>query len=227
MTDTGSHVHPERSQLRVVVVDDHQLIAQSLAMALGFQGVSCTVAPLTDRATLIASLTCDPPDLVLLDLDLGAGLGDGSELVAPLVEAGSRVLVVSASVDQQQVCRALEQGATTAVRKDVPFAQLLETALAVARGDQVPTPPDLALLLKNARAERAIRADLRAPFRALSAREGQVLRMMASGQSVAEIAGSAFVSETTVRSQVHAILAKLEVHSQLQAVAKAHRAEWL
>lgn len=213
--------------LRVVVVDDHQLLAQSLAMALRFEGVACEVPALTDPESLLRTVLADPPDLVLLDLDLGGAIGDGSSLVAPFVRGGCRVLVVSASKDHDQVCRALELGAAGVVRKNVAFGQLLDTALAAARGDDVMPPVERLRLLGDARARRVQRAEALAPFERLSAREAQVLRLLAVGESVSAIAVARFVSEATVRSQVRAILTKLGVSSQLEAVAAAHRHQWL
>ena len=227
LTATPSPAASTVRPLRVVLVDDHQLLAQSLAMALRFEGVTCAVPTLRDREALVRDVVEDPPDLVLLDLDLGGAIGDGSTLVAPFVLAGCRVLVVSASTDRDQVCRALELGASGVVRKDVPFAQLLETALAAARGEDVMAPVERARLLDEARALRARRNEALAPFERLSAREAQVLRLLAAGQSVGTIAATGFVSEATVRSQVRAILTKLGVSSQLEAVAAAHRNRWV
>lgn len=145
--------------LRVVVVDDHQLLAQSLALALGFEGVDCTVPDLTDRDTLLREVLLDPPNLVLLDLDLGGAIGDGCTLVEPFVQAGCRVLVVSASTDEDEVCGALELGAVGVVRKDVAFATLLETALTAARGEEVMAPVVRRRMLEGARVRRARRLE--------------------------------------------------------------------
>jgi len=212
---------------RAVLVDDHQLLAQSLALALGFEGIECTVADLSDRTALVREVVDGPPAVVLLDLDLGDPIGDGGELVAPFVAAGCRVLVVSGSTDVEQVCRALEAGAVGVIGKDSPFERLLEAALAVARGEQVLTGDERRAVLDQARRLRSEREQALAPFERLSAREDEVLRALASGHSVGHIATSWFVSEATVRSQVRAILTKLGVSSQLEAVAAAHRHRWL
>ena len=69
---------------RAVLVDDHQLLAQTLALALGFEGIECTVADLSDRQSLVQGVVEGPPALVLLDLDLGGVIGDGGDLVGAL-----------------------------------------------------------------------------------------------------------------------------------------------
>jgi DNA-binding NarL/FixJ family response regulator len=230
MSIVATQTAPAQSEgalTRAVLVDDHQLLAQSLAMALGFEGIDCTVADLSDRDALISEVVDGLPALVLLDLDLGGVIGDGADLVAPFVEAGCRVLVVSGSTDLEQVCRAVEAGATGVVGKAAPFEQLLEAALAVARGEQVMAVEDRAALLDGARRRRAQREHDLAPFERLSTREAEVLRALAAGHSVGSIAEAWFVSEPTVRSQVRAIHTKLGVCSQLEAVAAAHRSGWL
>jgi DNA-binding NarL/FixJ family response regulator len=211
---------------RAVLVDDHRLLAQTLALALGFEGIACTVPDLDDRDALVREVTDGPPALVLLDLDLGGDIGDGADLVAPFVAVGCRVLVVSGSTDADQVCRAIQAGATGVVRKDAPFEQLLESALAVARGEELMASHERQALLDESRRRLARREQELAPFVRLSAREAEVLRALCAGQSVGSIAGTCFVSEATVRSQVRAILTKLGVTSQLEAVTAAHRAGW-
>ncbi len=213
--------------MHTVIVDDHQLLAQSLSVALQMEGLSCTVMELQDRETLLRQVLALAPELVLLDLDLGGDLGDGAELVAPLVEAGASVLVVSASTDPDQLCRALEYGAVGLLAKAAPFQQLLDTVLAAARGEAVMPPAQRRRIFDEGRARRQARARSMSPFETLSVREGQVLRALAEGESVAAIAQAWFVSEATVRSQVRAVLTKLGCSSQLEAVAAAHRCGWI
>ena len=213
--------------VRAVLVDDHQLLAQSLSVALQMEGVECSVAELRDGDSLVRDVLALSPELVLLDLDLGGDLGDGSTLVAPFAEAGCRVLVVSASTDADQISRALENGAVGVLSKAAPFQQLLDTALAAARGEQVMSSVERCRLIDEARARRTARSEAVAPFERLSGREAQVLRAIAEGHSVGAIARSWVLSEATVRSQVRSILTKLGVSSQLEAVAAALRCGWL
>jgi DNA-binding NarL/FixJ family response regulator len=218
---------PSTRALRIALIDDHQLLTESLALALQLEGVVTILPDLSDRDALTSEVVAARPDLVLLDLDLGGAIGDGSMLVAPLVAAGCRVLVVSASNDQEQVGRAMEIGAAGVLRKDVPFTRLLDAALAAARGEDVMAQGARQRLLDEARAIRTRRAEDLKPFQRLSAREAEVLRALALGQAVGAIAVAAYVSEATVRSQVRAVLTKLGVCSQLEAVALAHRHGWL
>jgi two-component system nitrate/nitrite response regulator NarL len=211
---------------RVLIVEDHTLLAQSLSLALRAEGFAVEIAALTDRAQLLAEVSADAPALVLLDLELGE-LGDGTELVAPLVAAGSRVLVVTGAVDRCRVAATVEAGAVGFVNKSAPFDVLLGLVMRAAAGDAVLDPAERADLLTELRRRRAEQARLTAPLQRLSERERHVLVGLGEGKSVDTIARESFVSEATVRTQVRAVLTKLDVSSQLAAVAKARRAGWL
>jgi DNA-binding NarL/FixJ family response regulator len=210
----------------VLVVDDQRLLAGALCLGLRREGLEPVVAPVTDRDALIALVRAEPPALVLLDLDLGAALVDGTDLVAPCVAAGARVLVLSGTKNQIWIAAALEQGACAAVDKAMPFEDLLRVVLSAARGDTVLAPSERHSLLHQLRSHRASRRQELAPFESLTPREQQVLQALSAGMTVPRIAESWVVSEATVRSQVHAVLRKLAVRSQLEAVAAAARVGW-
>jgi DNA-binding NarL/FixJ family response regulator len=218
---------PIPSPVRVVVVDDHALLGQSLAVALGLEGHLATVADLHDGDALLAGIVADPPDLVLLDLDLGGAIGDGTTLVRPLVNAGVPVLLVSAIDDPCRIGAALEQGAVGAVHKVVPFDVLLRTVVAAAHGCEVMPAQERHRIITELRRAREREHALREPFERLTRREQQVLEELSQGKTVGHIADEWFVSEATVRSQVRGVLTKLGVGSQLEAVAHAMQAGWL
>ena len=210
----------------MLIIDDHRLLSQSLAVALGAEGVTVSIAELDDREQLLARVQSDPPRLVLLDLELGGVIGDGTTLVRPFAEAGCRVLVVSGSDDVVRRASALEEGAIGVVHKNEPFEHLLAQALAAANGEQVMSEIDRDTLLRTAQEVRTARAALHEPFNRLTPREQEVLAALGRGLTVARIAEDWFLAETTVRAQVRAILSKLGVSSQLEAVAQAVRAGW-
>lgn len=213
--------------MRVLVVDDHRLLAETLAAALRASGIDVELADLRDRTVLIDSVRDDPPDLVLLDLELGGVLGDGASLVRPFVQAGSRVLLVSATTAQDRVGFAIEQGALGHVAKSAPFLELLKTAIDAAHGRPVMLTEQRQKLLRELQLRRERTAAAREPFDRLTEREQQVLRALADGRHVAQIAKEWFVSESTVRTQVRGILGKLGAGSQLEAVALALKSGWL
>ncbi|HET8664539.1 MAG TPA: response regulator transcription factor [Nocardioides sp.] len=216
-----------REPTRVLIVDDQRLLADALCLALRREGLEPDLAPVTSRDALVDRVQSSSPALVMLDLDLGGELGDGTDLVAPCVAAGSRVLVVSGVTDELWIAAALEQGACAAVDKGVAFEDLLSTVLSAARGDTVMAPHERQRLLDRLRCHRRRRRQELAPFESLTPREQQVLRALSAGMTVPRIAESWVVSQATVRSQVHAVLSKLCVRSQLEAVAAANRVGWV
>ncbi len=222
----GEASSPSSGGSHVLLIDDHRLLSQALAMALNAQGLVADVPIISDRATLLAQVADAQPELVLLDLELGV-LGNGLDLLPALVQGGYRVLVVSATTSPEPLCRALDLGAVGVVSKGLPLADLLQAVLAAVTGREVMPPSQRVRLRQHCEAQRAARTGHLAPFQHLSFSEQQVLRALADGHNVAAISRERFVSEATVRSQVRAVLTKLQVGSQLEAVAMARRAGWL
>jgi DNA-binding NarL/FixJ family response regulator len=210
---------------RLAIVDDHGLFAQSLAIALRAHGFAVSVHAPDDRPRLLAEVLREVPDVVLLDLQLGEDL-HGLSLVQPLTAAGARVLVVTGVTDRCELAATLEAGAVGYVSKSAPVEQLLESAVALARGSRVMSEGTRHQLLAELRAWRAQDRVDHTPFERLSPRERTVLAALVDGESVTDIAARAVVSVATVRTQVRAILQKLAVCSQLEAVALAHRHGW-
>lgn len=213
--------------LRVLVVDDHALVAESVAAALRASGLEVGLADLGSRDRLVAAVRALPPDLVLLDLELGGAVGDGATLVRPFVQAGARVLVMSAITDPVRVGIALEQGAVGHLPEGAGFIDLLKTALAAARGDEVTSPAHRRQLLQLLRATREREVTVRACFERLTPREQTVLRGLADGRTVAQIAQKCRLSQSVVRSELRGILTKLGVGSPVEAVRLALRHGWL
>jgi DNA-binding NarL/FixJ family response regulator len=213
-------------RLRVLVVDDHELLVQMLVASLRARDLDAEPAPLDSAAAVVAAAEEIAADLVLLDLDLGDPIGDGTDLVTPLVAIGTRVLVLTGA-GESRAGRAIERGAVGALRKDVGLDQLVRTVVAAARGEAVMDLQQRRDVVAAARAARRADAETAALFDRLSPREATVLRALADGASVGRIAESDHVSEATVRTQVRGVLTKLGVGSQLEAVALARRSGWL
>lgn len=211
---------------RIAIVEDHRLLAETVGLALHVEGHDVVVVDLDDEDKLLASVAADPTTLVLLDLDLGL-LGDGTRLIPQFVNAGAHVLVVTGVRDRIRLAATLEAGAIGFVAKDTPFDDLLEIIKMAAAGESVVDPNDRFQLLAELRTDRKEARRRNAPFEALTHRERQVLIALSEGKSVEAIASEWVVSTATVRTQVRGILTKLDVNSQLAAVAKARAAGWL
>ena len=204
------------------MIDDHLLFAESLTFALRLQGVSRVL--LTDRHLEASQLTeqiCrDDVAVVILDPPL-AGDRIGADVIDACRAAGARVLVVTGSRHAELAADALLAGAEAVMNKARPFDELVRDLVDMIAGaaPRLPQRPTLRIALVQ-------RAAQWAALESLSPRESQVLGCLMDGRTVDEIAARASISVATVRSHVHAILAKLEVNSQLAAVAVAHRSGW-
>jgi two-component system nitrate/nitrite response regulator NarL len=209
----------------VLIVEDHALLAQSLVIALGAEGCSARVAGLASPFMLLEEVRTLRPDVVLLDLDLGA-FGDGVDLVQPLSELGARVLVVSGTTDRVRLAWTVERGAVGFLAKTVPFEDLLSTVLDVVAQRPVLSTAERYELMAELRSARAFRSKGLAPFQTLTPKERAVLAALSQGHRAEIIAADSVVSEATVRSQIRSVLAKLGVKSQLEAVALAWHVGW-
>ncbi|MEP7193830.1 MAG: response regulator transcription factor [Actinomycetota bacterium] len=216
---------PHEGSVTVLIVEDHALLAQTLVVALNAEGCRAGVAELVSPEILLQQVRTLRPSVVLLDLDLGI-LGDGVALVSPLTALGARVLVVSGTTDRLRLAETVERGAVGFLSKLVPFEQLLKVVLEVVADRPVLSTAGRYELMADLRSARAARSKDLAPFKALTPRERAVLSALAQGQRAEVIAATAVVSEATIRSQIRAVLAKLGVNSQLEAVALAWSVGW-
>jgi DNA-binding NarL/FixJ family response regulator len=215
----------------VLLVDDHALLAQSVEIGLRAAGLPARRVEPRSAAGIVAECSATDRATVLLDLRLGTGADgvpiDGLDLVAPITGAGCRVVVMTGETGDGTWGTAVERGAITVLPKDCDLETLVHVLTAVHDGLPVLHEGRRQDLLAAARRDRAEEDRRLAPFRSLSPREDEVLRHLAAGLPAAAIAAAGYVSEATVRTQIRAVLTKLGVTSQLQAVALARRAGWL
>jgi DNA-binding NarL/FixJ family response regulator len=120
--------------MNVMIVEDHDVLSQALAVALRNVGIDVTVAADLEREALVAETTVVGPDVVLLDLHLGVH-GRSHEIVADLVSLGCSVILLTASEDRHSPAEAIREGATTYVHKSEPFDRLVQVIRDVAAGD--------------------------------------------------------------------------------------------
>jgi DNA-binding NarL/FixJ family response regulator len=202
---------PTDAAPRVFIIEDHELLAQSVGLVLSNEGYDVTLSRLTSMAAVLAEVAELRPQVVILDLDLGGSLGDGVGLVQPLCAKGARVLVVTAATEEHRLGLCLAEGAAGVLSKRFTLEELLEAVRATVAGQAPMSEWNRLDLLKALRSWRAEQDQLFAPFTRLTPRERQVLACML---------------EATVRSQIRGVLTKLGVSSQLAAVALARRAAW-
>jgi DNA-binding NarL/FixJ family response regulator len=207
----------------ILIIDDHELFSTSLTMALrseGFDAYTLQVACVHD---FLRRKAVGPTGLIVLDLDLGQDADghyvNGAEFVSGLRTLGWKVLVVSGSVDRPGVAAAIASGAIGSVPKCRSFDVLLGTVMKAASGDPVMTDAERLGWLARHHRYLAQERELSRRLSRLSPREREVLELLTEGMRAAAIAEYFVVSMPTVRTQIRSILAKLEVSSQLEAVA--------
>jgi DNA-binding NarL/FixJ family response regulator len=209
----------------VLIVEDHSLLAESLAIALAAEGFHASVAPLGSREQLIALVHRQEPAVVLLDLDLGGALGSGVNVVGALAQL-SRVVILSGTPSRLDFAAALDAGAFGFLSKRQPLHELVAAVGRAVAGAAIVPPGERDQLLAELRTTRAARRRELEPFAALTPREASVLRGLLDGQRAEDLARASSVSQATIRSQLRGVLTKLGVTSQLEAVAMARRAGW-
>jgi DNA-binding NarL/FixJ family response regulator len=211
---------------RVLIIEDHELLAQSLGFALRTDGLDVHVIPAVDDDVILERAKELRPEIVLLDLDLGEPLGTSLPLIEPLGALGARVVMLTGLKDRVRLAECVEAGAVGLLSKNQSFESLVEAVSEAATMHSLITDAQREELLDELRRQRASDRRRLEPFERLTQRERQVLAKLMDGQSAEAIARDWVVSLATVRSQIRSVLTKLDVNSQLAAVAVARRAGW-
>lgn len=212
--------------MRLLIVEDHELLSQSLAVSLRGEGVDVAVTSGPTSEDVLATAESYTPDLVLLDLDLGEVIGSGVGLIKPLRELGAAVAILTGSTDRIRHAECLEAGAWGVLTKSVSFEDLLVTITEALQTGALFSPHQREEMLAELRRQREADEARLSVFRTLTPREQEVLAALMDGRSADHIATDSFVSVATIRSQIRSLLIKLGVNSQLSAVALAQRAGW-
>jgi DNA-binding NarL/FixJ family response regulator len=213
MSEAGE---PERSSLRVVVADDHPLWRDAVASDLAGAGMT-VVATADDGPAAVRRATATRPDVLVLDLNL-PGMR-GHEVCRALGSLPTRVLVLSASGEQQDVLEAVKAGATGYLVKSASREQIIDAVHATARGEAVFTPGLAGLVLGEFRKlSTQPQQDPSRPIPELTDREVEVLKLVATGMSSKEIAAELFISHRTVQNHVQNTLGKLQLHNRVELV---------
>lgn len=210
----------------VAIVDDHAFVAESLARAIQERGLAIAHIVHPGDCQHVDVVRHLNPDLVLVDLTLADGTIFGLDLLTKLASLRLRAAVFTGSEDEALLGECLERGAVGIINKSAPFQRTLELIQAALNHETVNPEGDSYRWLLAALRERDDRKHRQAPFDQLTAREQAVLAALIDGKTPDEIAVDNFVSVVTIRSQIRTMFAKLGVHSQIAAVAKAREAGW-
>jgi DNA-binding NarL/FixJ family response regulator len=200
-----------------MVVDDHPIWREAVARDLEAAGLEvCGTASDVAQAVRVAKAT--RPDVVVLDLQLPDGSGvDVARQIAGL-EPTPRILVLSASGEQPDVLDAVAAGATGYLVKSASTNELVDAVHATSRGEAVFTPGLAALLLGE---YNRLSSDGHDGSPSLTARETEILRLIAKGYTYPQIAERLVLSVRTVQNHVQNTLTKLQLHNKAQLVRYA------
>ncbi|MEX2627941.1 MAG: response regulator transcription factor [Ilumatobacteraceae bacterium] len=199
------------SDVRVIVVDDHDLVVYALTRLLSAEDGIDVVASTGNGEQAVEMVGRHDVDVIVLDRRLEGGV-DAIDLIPRLHDAAPhvKVLVLSGTSDDNAVARAVAAGCHGFLAKDEPSSQIVRAVRGVAAGEHVFAPSMLAGVLRSRVVD---------PSQGLSPREVEVLQLLARGRSTNEIAAALYVSVNTVRNHVNNVMRKLDVHSRLEAVS--------
>lgn len=197
--------------IRVLIADDHPVVRSGLAGMLGVEPDVEVVGEAADGEEAVALATGLRPDLVLMDLRMPRM--DGAEATARIAREvpGVHVLVLTTYETDTDILRAVEAGATGYLLKDTPRDQLVAGLRAAARGESALSPSVARRLVQQ----------LRGGDERLTAREQEVLALVAQGLSNVAIGRELYITEATVKTHLLRAFAKLGVDDRTRAVTVA------
>ena len=208
---------PVRPPLRLLIVDDHELVRGGLVALLARRSEFEVVAEAGSVAESLAAARRFEPDLVVMDMRLpdGSGIEACREIRAEF--PAMRVVMLTSYPDEDAVLSAILAGASGYLLKQIRGRDLVSALEAVGRGDSLLDPAVTERVLERVR--RIASGDEKDELSELTAQERKVLRLVAVGKTNKEIAAEIFLSDKTVKNYVSSILSKLNLQRRAQAAA--------
>jgi len=200
--------------IRVLIVEDHQIVADGLRALLNDQKDMSVVGIVGSVGESAAKAMELVPDIVLLDFRLNDGTGADAAAAIRRVAPNAKHIFLTREDSDVARFAALESGASGFIHKSRAAGEVVEAIRKVAAGGTLITPSAIAALINRRRQTDTQRESL-------TAREKEVLRLMAEGVSSRDIASKLGISYATVRTHIRSLDAKLGVHSKVQAIVKA------
>ncbi|WP_405930430.1 response regulator [Streptomyces sp. NBC_00827] len=214
----------KRPPLRAVIADDQALVRTGFGMILTADGIEVT-AEAADGAEAVAAVRRTRPDVVLMDIRMPRM--DGIEATRRILDGdgsdGTRIIILTTYDLDHYVYAALTAGASGFLLKDVTPEHLVGAVRLVQSGDALLAPAITRRLIERfAHREEDRSVTLHRDLSGLTPRELEVLRLLATGLSNAELADRLFLSPTTVKTHIGRILSKLDLRDRVQAVVLAY-----
>lgn len=212
-----------QGMVRVLICEDHRMLADALATLLVDDGRGHVVCePLDTAEAAVEAVAEHQPDVVLMDINL-RGPMNGIEATRAIKESSpdTKVLVVTAFSEDDYLVPAVEAGASGLLEKWSSLDHVLDAIERVAAGDMLIDSAKLSRLMRTMAQKRESNREATLLLEQLTEREREVLQLTAEGMSTAEVAEHLVISAQTVQTHVRNVLAKLGARSKLQAVAFA------
>jgi DNA-binding NarL/FixJ family response regulator len=201
--------------IRLVIVDDHPLVRRGLCELFAAEGDIDVVDAVGDGDEAVRSVLALQPDVVLMDVSMPDIDGIEATRRVLAVRPETRVVMLTSFAEHERVIEALDSGAIGYILKDAESDELVRGVRAAAAGDS-PLSPRAARALVTARRGRR-------PFEELTARELDVLKLVARGLSNKQIAWRLAISEKTVKAHMTSIFGRIGVGDRTQAALWAQR----
>jgi two-component system, NarL family, response regulator DegU len=209
--------------IRLLLADDHTMVRQSMRRSMEDAGFDI-VGEAGDGAEAVRLAGTLQPDVILMDVSMPVldGVEATRQIRAAGADPGPQVVMLTMHADADVVRRALKAGAVGYLTKDSSIDEVVEAVRLAATGDGAVSPGLAAALLREASAASAA-APPADPATQVSAREVEVLQLIAEGASPPEVAERLFISVKTVKNHLSSIYEKLDARDRTQAVLKGLR----
>jgi DNA-binding NarL/FixJ family response regulator len=218
---TGEKPRPAEASrpIRLVVVDDHEIVRQGLQSLLARRPAFQVVAEAGTVAEAVAVASRFKPDLVLMDVRLPDGSGIEACRAIRAARPETRVVMLTSYPDEDAVLAAILAGASGYLLKEIRGRDLVTALESVGRGDSLLDPAVTERVLERVR--RMADGSAHQELAELTAQERKILLLVADGKTNREIAAEVFLSEKTVKNYVSSILSKLDLQRRAQVAAFA------
>jgi DNA-binding NarL/FixJ family response regulator len=210
-------MHDVRTPVRVMLADEHALFREAVRVVLEAQPDIHVVGDVSDGLQAATEARRTRPDCVLLDAGLATSNGFSATRRIRDDVPECHVLVLAGQEDQDSLIEALEAGASGYLTKESPLEELIEAVRAVHRGETLVPPQMLGALVSGLIRRRKDQEEALRRMSRLTRREREVLALLARGAGNVAIAEALVISPETARTHIQNVIAKLGVHSRLEA----------
>jgi DNA-binding NarL/FixJ family response regulator len=222
VSEVEQHPRGRGEPIRVAVVDDHEVFRQGLTMLLALEDDMEVVGEAGDGIAAIELAASTAPDVILMDVRMPKRSGIEACAAIKDVAPTARILMLTVSDEEADLYDAVKNGASGYLLKESSIDEVAQAVRVVADGQSLISPSMASKLLDEfTQLSRSDRQQVSTPR--VTARELEVLQLVAQGLNNREIGKRLFISENTVKNHVRNILEKLQLHSRMDAVMYAVR----